>query len=55
MGYGKGYLYAHDYGGKVHQQHLPDDLVGRRYYRPGANGVEPRLAPDRPPFEGSTE
>ncbi len=36
MGYGKGYKYAHDYeGGVVEQQHLPDDLKGRRFYEPG--------------------
>jgi putative ATPase len=36
MGYGRGYRYAHDYpGGKVEQQHLPDQLSGRRFYEPG--------------------
>src|SRR5262249_36581003 len=50
MGYGKGYQYAHDYAGaKVDQQPLPDQLVGRRYYAPSANGAEPDLAGDRPP------
>jgi putative ATPase len=35
MGYGRGYRYAHDYhGGKVEQQHLPDQLSGRRFYEP---------------------
>jgi putative ATPase len=35
MGYGRGYRYAHDYpGGKVEQQHLPDQLAGRRFYEP---------------------
>jgi putative ATPase len=35
MGYGRGYRYAHDYpGGKVDQQHLPDQLAGRRFYEP---------------------
>ena len=35
MGYGKGYRYAHDYeGGRVEQQHLPDELKDRRFYRP---------------------
>jgi putative ATPase len=34
LGYGKGYRYAHDYeGGVVEQQHLPDNLRGRRYFR----------------------
>lgn len=32
MGYGDGYIYAHDDpAGASAQQHLPDDLVGRRY------------------------
>ena len=35
MGYGRGYRYAHDYdGGTVEQQHLPDQLKGRRFYEP---------------------
>jgi putative ATPase len=35
MGYGRGYRYAHDYEeGKVDQQHLPDNLEGRRFYDP---------------------
>jgi putative ATPase len=36
MGYGRGYRYAHDYeGATVEQQHLPDQLEGRRFYEPG--------------------
>jgi putative ATPase len=36
MGYGRGYRYAHDFpGAKVEQQHLPDQLAGRRFYEPG--------------------
>jgi len=35
MGYGRGYRYAHDYpGAEVEQQHLPDDLLGRRFFEP---------------------
>jgi putative ATPase len=35
LGYGKGYKYAHDYeGARVEQQHLPDNLRGRRYFQP---------------------
>jgi putative ATPase len=35
MGYGRGYRYAHDYeGGRVEQQHLPDELKDRRFYEP---------------------
>jgi putative ATPase len=44
MGYGRGYQYAHDFeGARVDQQHLPDQLKGRRYYAPGKLGLEPRL------------
>jgi putative ATPase len=35
MGYGRGYQYAHDDpSGTVEQQHLPDELTGRRFYEP---------------------
>jgi putative ATPase len=44
MGYGKGYKYAHDYPGHfVEQQHLPDALKGRKYYRPGGLGFEKEI------------
>lgn len=43
-GYGKGYQYAHDFeGGVVNQQHLPDELEGRRYYEPTDRGIEARI------------
>src|SRR5216110_1446703 len=45
IGYGKGYKYAHDFeGAQVEQSHLPDELRGRRYYRPTDRGYEARLA-----------
>jgi putative ATPase len=45
LGYGRGYRYAHDYeGGVVGQQNLPDNLAGRRYYRPTDRGFEQQLA-----------
>jgi len=41
LGYGDGYHYAHDdYG--VSQANLPENLMGRRYYRPGDRGDEKR-------------
>ncbi len=41
LGYGKGYRYAHDHeGAVVTQQHLPDALRDRRYYRPSERGHE---------------
>ncbi len=45
LGYGKGYRYAHDYeGAVVDQQHLPDNLAGRRYYHPTGRGFEAEIA-----------
>src|SRR5438270_8683588 len=42
MGYGKGYKYAHDYeGGKVEQQHLPDELKDSRFYQPSERDRKP--------------
>jgi putative ATPase len=44
LGYGKGYKYAHDYeNAQVDQEHLPDSLRGRRYYRPTDRGHEARI------------
>ena len=44
MGYGKGYLYAHDAPeGVVTQAYLPERLAGRRYYLPSAHGREAHL------------
>ena len=37
----KNYKYAHDYPNHVvKQQYLPDNLIGRRYYKPGPNKNE---------------
>jgi putative ATPase len=45
IGYGKGYRYAHDFTHHfVDQQHLPDSLLGRRYYEPSAQGQERGMA-----------
>jgi putative ATPase len=45
LGYGKGYQYAHDApDARVHQEHLPDSLRGREYYRPVDRGLEAELA-----------
>ena len=41
LGYGQGYKYAHDFpDAKVAQQHLPDNLKGRKYYQPTDRGFE---------------
>jgi putative ATPase len=40
-GYGRGYLYPHDYAdADVEQQYLPDELVGRVFYEPSDQGLE---------------
>lgn len=37
----KGYLYPHDYENNyVHQNYLPDDLIGKKYYTFGQNKTE---------------
>jgi len=39
LGYGKGYRYVHDDpGAKSEQSHLPEELKGKRYYRPKKRG-----------------
>ncbi len=41
----KGYQYPHDFENHyVKQQYLPDDLLGRTYYRPGPNKTEQAAA-----------
>ncbi|GAA4372605.1 replication-associated recombination protein A [Paeniglutamicibacter cryotolerans] len=41
LGHGKGYIYSHDAPHSIaKQQYAPDDLLGKDYYRPTANGVE---------------
>lgn len=45
-GYGKEYLYPHNYGGYVKQDYLPDNLLseGTKYYFPTNNGAEKGFA-----------
>ena len=44
LGYGEGYLYPHDHpGGLVKQAYFPEELAGKRYYRPTDRGEEKRL------------
>ena len=44
LGYGKGYQYAHSLEDHiVDQQHLPQELVGRRYYTPSDSGYESQI------------
>lgn len=45
LGYGRGYVYAHDDPkAAAAQQHWPDGMKPRRYYRPRAIGWEGKLA-----------
>jgi len=45
LGYGQGYQYAHDApDAQVDQEHLPDALRGRIYYRPSERGAEKGMA-----------
>ena len=40
-GYGRGYLYPHDFAdADVDQQYLPDELAGRVFYEPSDQGLE---------------
>src|SRR5580698_813214 len=44
LGFGKGVKHAHDYVGKMSDmQCLPDNLVGRSYYKPTDQGFEQRI------------
>jgi putative ATPase len=44
LGYGRGYQYAHDApDARVDQDHLPEALRGRQYYRPTDRGVEAEI------------
>ncbi len=44
LGRGVGYLYAHDFEGHyVKQQYLPDEIVGKHFYRPTEIGEEKRI------------
>ncbi|MDO4840576.1 MAG: replication-associated recombination protein A [Desulfovibrionaceae bacterium] len=44
-GYGRGYLYPHNYPkGYVEQEYLPEGVAQTRFYSPKENGKEPSLA-----------
>jgi putative ATPase len=46
LGYGAGYHYSHD-DYDVVRSHLPENLAGAAYYRPGNQGDEGRVAAER--------
>lgn len=44
-GYGKDYKYPHNYPESwVKENYLPQELIGKRFYQPRGNGLEPSLA-----------
>ncbi|MGE5818985.1 MAG: replication-associated recombination protein A [Deltaproteobacteria bacterium] len=44
LGYGKDYKYAHNFPDHVvEQEHLPKELVGRKYYSPSQSGYEKQI------------
>lgn len=45
LDYGKNYKYAHDFsGGFVDQEFMPEGMEGKRFYEPGDNGPEAKIA-----------
>lgn len=43
-GYGQGYRYAHsEVGARARQTHLPEPLIGRRFYHPKESGLEKQI------------
>lgn len=44
-GYGKGYKYAHDFGGFAELEFMPDTLKGKKFYEPNpGNAAEAKIA-----------
>jgi len=44
IGYGKGYIYPHDYpDSRIRQEYLPEKIKGRIFYRPGDRGFEKEI------------
>lgn len=44
IGYGKGYLYPHDFDGKVvSQKYFPDKMIEKEYYQPSEDGFEKEI------------
>jgi putative ATPase len=45
MGYGKDYVYSHDYAGNFSaQEYMPEEIAGTTFYQPGDNKHEHELA-----------
>lgn len=48
LGYGAGYLYAHDYPNHfVHQQYMPDRLMGQRFWQADSSNASERQLAER--------
>jgi putative ATPase len=44
MGYGKGYIYPHDYpDNRIRQEYLPEKIRGKIFYRPSDNAFEKEI------------
>ncbi len=43
IGYGKGYKYPHNHGGYIGQSYLPEQLQGKKYYKPTDNGFDKEI------------
>ena len=44
LGYGKEYLYAHDFKDQfAEQEFLPDEITGTKFYEPGENSKEKNI------------
>lgn len=56
LGYGKGYIYPHDYKGHyAPQQYLPDEVVGTSFWRPADNAQEAQLLQRLRQMKGEAE
>lgn len=48
LGYGKGYIYPHDYPGHyAPQQYMPEELRGEHFWKPADNAHETKLAQNK--------
>ena len=48
LGYGSNYLYAHDYPQHfVHQQYLPDTLIGTKFWQADTSNAQERQLAER--------
>jgi putative ATPase len=56
MGYGKGYVYAHDDQRRAQKlDYLPDALRGRVYYEPSEQGTEAQLRKHLEKIRGASD